>query len=80
MMQPDIFILQASWDGIRVKYVCSLQRLQSSDNPLTINIAPLHLGATAANAKQYESDWLSDVRQKPLLDDLQITLNLLRFE
>ncbi|MBW4607441.1 MAG: hypothetical protein KME22_09505 [Hassallia sp. WJT32-NPBG1] len=79
-MQPDIFILKASWDGIRVKYVRSLQLPESSDNTLIISIAPLHLGATAAFAKQYESDWLSDIQKKPLLDYLQITLSLLRFE
>lgn len=80
MMQPDIFILKANGDGIRVKYVRSLQLPQNSDNNLIISIAPLHLEATAAIAEQFESDWLNDVQKTPLLDYLQITLSLLRFE
>jgi hypothetical protein len=79
-MQPDILILKASWDGLRVKYVHSSKLPQSSGNTLIISIAPLHLGATAAIAEQFESDWLSDVQKNPLLDYLQITLSLLRFE
>lgn len=80
MIQPDIFILKANGDGIRVKYARSLQLPQNSDNTLIISIAPLHLGATAAIAEQFESDWLNDVQKTPLLDYLQITLSLLRFE
>lgn len=80
MMQPDIFILKANGDGIRVKYVRSLQLPQNSDNNLIISIAPLHLEATAAIAEQFESDWLNDVQKTPLLNYLQITLSLLRFE
>ncbi|MBW4558122.1 MAG: hypothetical protein KME59_19740 [Trichormus sp. ATA11-4-KO1] len=80
MMQPDIFILKANGDGIRVKYVRSLQLPQNSDNNLIISIAPLYLEATAAIAEQFESDWLNDVQKTPLLDYLQITLSLLRFE
>jgi hypothetical protein len=33
-----------------------------------------------AYAEESESDWLNDVQKEPLLDYLQITLSLLRFE
>jgi hypothetical protein len=79
-MQPDIFILKASWDGIRVKYVRSAKLPQGSGNTLIVNIAILHLGVTATIAEQFESDWLTDAQKTALLDYLQITLSPLRFK
>jgi hypothetical protein len=87
MMPSDILILKASWDGLAIKYTYSVKPPVCSSNTLIVSIAILHIEANTAiptgyfpKTAQFESNWLSDFQQKPLLDYLQIALSLLRFE
>ncbi len=87
MMQSDLLILKASWDELIIKYVYSIKPPVCSSNTLRVSIVISQIGVTAAlptegfaNVEEFESDWLNDVQKKPLLDYLQITLSLLRFE
>lgn len=77
-MQSDLLILKASWNGLAIKYAYSVKPPVYSSNTLIVSIA-VPMGGFA-NAEEFESDWLNDVQKKPLLDYLQITLSLLRFE
>ncbi|KAB8332163.1 hypothetical protein SD80_021975 [Scytonema tolypothrichoides VB-61278] len=79
-MQSNISILKASWDELIVKYVHSEKLPLCSGNTLMMRVAILTRGVAAANAEQFESDQLSDVQKTPLLEYLQITLSLLRFQ
>ncbi|KAF3885969.1 MULTISPECIES: hypothetical protein [Nostocales] len=87
MMQSDILVLQASWDELAIKYAYLVKPPVSSSNTLIVSIVTYQIEVTAAiptggfvNAEEIESDWLNDVQKKTLLDYLQITLSLLRFE
>ncbi|MUG98724.1 hypothetical protein F7734_43115 [Scytonema sp. UIC 10036] len=87
MMQSDILILNVSWDELAIKYAYSVKPPVCSTNTLIVSIEIYQIGVTNAipmggfaNAEEFESNWLNDVRKKPLLDYLQITLSLLRFE
>ena len=79
-MQPDICILKGSWDGLRLKYVVSEKLPLCSSDTLMMRVAILPKGAVAANAEEFESDWLSDAQKTPLPEYLQIRLSLSRFE
>ncbi|GAA6620077.1 hypothetical protein [Scytonema sp. NUACC26] len=87
MIQSDIIILKSSWDGLAIKYAYPVKPPVCSSNTLIVSLAILQMGVTTsiptecfANLEQFESNWLRDVQQKPLLDYLQIALSLLRFE
>ncbi|MBP5971470.1 hypothetical protein HW132_01645 [Brasilonema sp. CT11] len=79
-MQPDICILKASWDGLRIKYIVSKKLPLCSSNTLMMRVAILPKGVVAASTEQFESDWLSEPQKTPVPDYLQIILSQSRFE